>query len=122
MKVYVIITGVYSDWCIVGVTETEEEAKQICKAISHDDDRWTDNVYYLEFDTKQFKTSKLRFVVEYDGRYWPKYDKYDDFKLFTETSEIYEDFWVVYADTEEQAEKIAQDMRAERLAKEAGVV
>ena len=52
MKVYVIEKGCYSDRHVVGVTETEKEAKAICKVISGK--YKYDKASYTEYDTKQF--------------------------------------------------------------------
>lgn len=51
----------YSDRHIIGVVESEEEAKKICNVISiHPEEDW---VEYTEYDTHQFVTSRLRYHV-----------------------------------------------------------
>ena len=119
MKVYVIQKGQYSDRTIVGVTETEEEAKEVVHAI--DDDAWI-----TEYDTKQFKTHLIRFVVEertwYDGNWYAEYDQYDLYKEYKESCCAYDNTYVVYAESKDTAIKIAQDIRAQYLAEKEGIV
>lgn len=117
MKVYVIEKGYYSDRHIVGVVETEDEAKRICDLLSikcHDD-----NISYDVYDTKQFTDKVLRFIVTNDYDEWDAYyDDYDLYKYYTDNTEDYEDHFIIYANSPQQAIKIAQDMRAARIAKE----
>lgn len=112
MKVYVIKKGIYSDRHVVGVVETEEEAKKICEVISSK--KWSsDKATYEEYDTKQFQTNRIRFTVQcFDGEWSVEYDDYDLYSNYTDNGLVYEDFWVIYANSPEQAIKIAQDMKA----------
>ena len=122
MIVYVIEKGYYSDRHIVGVVETEEEAMKICDVISCG---WDGNTAsYRSYDTKQFKTSRMRFTVmrdEYNNLWHAEYDEYL-YDNYHENAEIYEDKWVIYADDSSQAIKIAQDMYYEKEAKEEGIL
>ena len=121
MKVYVIEKGVYSDRHVVAVVETEEEAKIICNGISP----YPEEVKYTEYDTRQFTTNRLRFHVYewYNGsnEWEAEYDDYDLFAMYKDNSEEYNGSYVIYANSPQQAIKIAQDMKAEKLAKEKGV-
>ena len=120
MKVYVIEKGMYSDRHIVGVVESEEEAKKICNVIStHPEEDW---VEYTEYDTHQFVTSRLRYhVYDYGDEWEANYDDYDLLAMYKDNSEEYGGSYVIYANSPQQAIKIAQDMKAEKLAKEKGV-
>ncbi len=121
MKVYVIEKGSYSDRHVVGVTETEKEAKKICKAISGK--YKYDKASYTEYDTKQFQINQLRFDVSYLYDEWKvEYDEYDIYADYKENCEYYEDSYIIYANSPDQAIKIAQDMRAEKLAKKAEII
>ena len=118
MKVYVITKGVYSDYHIVGVCLDEKKAKEIAKVIS---DKYN-NAYVEEFDSDQFITKTPRWIVGYYTHKWTaEYDEYDLRSVHTENTIIDSHNFVIYADTPEQAIKIAQDMRAEYLAKKKGV-
>jgi len=121
MKVYVIEKGCYSDRHVVGVTETKEEADEVCKAITGK--YKYDKASYTEYDTKQFQINQIRFQVSYLCNEWEaEYDDYDFYEEYKENTEVYEDFYVIYANTSDQAIKIAQDMRAEKLARKEGLV
>ena len=121
MKVYVIEKGSYSDRHVVGVTETEKEAKEICKAISGE--YKYDEASYTEYDTKQFQINQIRFQVSYLYNKWKaEYDDYDLYEEYRENTEVYDDFYVIYTNSPDHAIKIAQDMRAEKLAKEKGIL
>ena len=121
MKVYVIEKGCYSDRHIIGVVETEEEAKKICKAVSGH--YKIDGASYTEYDTKQFTTSLLRYVVsDWYGVWRAEYDDYDLRSMYKTNMKEYDGSYIIYASDPEQAIKIAQDMKAEEDAKEAGIV
>ncbi len=120
MKVYVIEKGMYSDRHIIGVVESEEEAKKICNVISTNQEE--DWVEYTEYDTHQFSTIRLRYhVYEFCGEWNAEYDDYGLYDMYRDNEEQYEGSYVIYANSPQQAIKIAQDMRAEKLAKEKGV-
>lgn len=122
MKVYVIQKGCYSDRHIVGVVETEKEAKNVCDAIK--DCEWdSDSLSYAEYDTKQFQDKRIRFTVwrESDNSWHCEYDDYDLYDNYVENTCDYEDHYVIYADTGNQAIKIAQDMYYEEQAKNEGL-
>ena len=123
MKVYVIERGWYSDKYIAGVVETEAEAKQICDVINSGDTEYHNDARYEEFDTEQFVTRKIRWIVEEDYlNEWSAYSEDDYFRdEATESYESYEDHYIVYADSKEDAIKIAQDLKAEKLAEKSGV-
>ena len=113
MKVYVIEKGCYSDRYVVGVVETEQEANRVVEILENSG---CEDVGYSVFDTKQFQTDRLRFQVRCEFGEWEvEYDDWHDAE-YTENTEIYEDCWMIYAPNPEKAIKIAQDMRAERLA------
>lgn len=125
MKVYVIEKGNYSDSHVVAVADSEEEAKRIC-GILRDSELWEydkKSIRYTEFDTNQFQTDRIRFCVEYYLNDWrATYDDYDFYSSYKDNIEDYEDHYVIYAATPHQAIKIAQDMRAEKLAGKEGIV
>ncbi len=123
MKVYVIEKGWYSDRHIVGVVETEEEAKKICEMLKRTDEYDCDSVSYGEYDTHQFKTSRMRFMVEhYFGDWRVQYDAYNLWDTYKDNTEDYEYHYIIYANSPEQAVKIAQDMEAEKKARQQGVI
>ena len=119
MKVYVIEKGWYSDRHIIGVVETEEEAKKICDVYSDDDDDAT----YEEYDTKRFTDNRIRFVVTTDGKEWAvRTDDYDLWSSYKENGKVYDGEYVIYAYSKEQAVKIVQDMKAVEKAREKGIL
>lgn len=114
MKVYVLEQGWYSDRHVIGVVETKEEAEKISKTLDCD---------YAEFDTKAINTNRLRFIVaDYWGEWEAEYAEDWRFPECTETTIIYSDCYCVFANSAEQAIKIAQDMKAQEKAREAGIV
>jgi len=118
MKVYVIEKGVYSDRHVVAVVETEEEAKIICNGISP----YPEEVNYTEYNTRQFATNRLRFHVnEWSNEWEAEYDDYGFYSAYKNNCEESIGSYVIYANSPQQAIKIAQDMKAEKLAKEKGV-
>ena len=118
MKVYVIEKGCYSDRHIVGVVETESEAKELCSNI------FNDEVSYSEYDTKQFQDKRLRFIVgeDWNDGWECRYDDYDLYFAYPENSIVYDGCYVVYAESPQQAIKIAQDMKAMKLAEKEGIL
>lgn len=117
MKVYVIQHGYYSDRHITGVTTDEEKAKKICEMLDSS---------YSEWDTDQFEVpNAIRFEVMpplYGEKNWyVEYDEYGIYSDYKENTEDYKDHFIIYADSSDQAVKIAQDMRAERLAVQKGI-
>jgi hypothetical protein len=122
MKVYVIEKGIYSDRHIIGVVESEEEAKNIVEAIKCGDYK-DDSISYEEYDTRQFSDKRLRYTVSRysHGDWQAEYDDYDLYKEFKENACVYSDYYVIYANSPNQAIKIAQDMRAEELAHKNGL-
>lgn len=124
MEVYVVEKGCYSDRRVEAVVETEEEAKELCRFFGS---RY-DDVSYTKFDTKSFQTTKkFAFEVnlgsanegptaEYEGTGY-----YDWLKGENTYIGAFPD-WIIFARDPEQAIKIAQDLEAERLAKERGLV
>ena len=49
-KIYTIMQGEYSDRCIVGYTDTEEKAREICASHNASDERWTGDYEYEEVE------------------------------------------------------------------------
>lgn len=115
MKIYVIQKGEYSDRHIVGVTDDKNKAKKLCDML---------DASFSEFDTEQFSIpNSLRFEVwnpsnSYTGGWIAEYDDYDIYDNYKENAIDYDGHYIIYADSPQQAIKIAQDMRAEKLAKE----
>lgn len=122
MLVYVIETGQYSDRHVVGVTDNEEKAKQICDAINGSRGIFNSSTTYAAYDTDQFQTQKLRYTVDFNIDDFPVCE-YDDwlYDQYTENALVYPGFFIIYADTPEQAIKIACDMRAEAEAERNGL-
>lgn len=122
MKVYVIQKGVYSDRHIIGVVETMDEAIGIKQAILKSP--YDDDITIEEYDTKQFRTNRMRFLAQYytNGSWEIEYDDRNIWEDFVENGEIWDDAFIIYAYSKNQALKIAQDMYAqkeyERLEKE----
>lgn len=121
MKVYVIEKGIYSDRHIIGIVETEAEAKNVIKAIkcgSYDDD----SISYEEYDTHQFADKRFRYnVTDYAGDWEAEYDEYDLWDKYKENTCESFGSYIIYANSPDQAIKIAQDMRAEELARKNGL-
>ena len=123
MKVYVIEKGYYSDRHIIGVVETKKEADEICKVLYDTNSHDKDSIGYTEYDTKLFQINLLRFHVSYLCNEWEaEYDDYDIYKEYKENTEIWEDNYIIYANSPDQAIKIAQDMRVEKLANKAEII
>lgn len=122
MKVYVIEKGQYSGRYVAAVTDNEEEAKLICEAIA--DKNYEDDATYTEFDTEQFRTNLLRFEVSYYTYDEPEvhFCEYWEWNEIKSNTRIHEDEYVVFARNKEEALKIAQDMRAEGIAKRKGIL
>ena len=134
-KYYVIIAGEYSDWEIQGIARTEEEAVNICcqhnqRALDEDgyvSDRW----YYEEtgglVKPKELRPTCIRYITYF---YCNKYNRTDiDFGAEREENTFKMDKYgssvcYVYLNewNKEKAFKIACDMRAEYLAREAEVL
>jgi len=122
MKVYVIEKGQYSDRHVVGVVETKEEADKICDILNRTDESYKDTTW-TEYDTTQFHTDRLRFIVEYAFEQWfIEYDDYNLYSKYTESTCDYEGHYIIYAKTPEQALKIAQDMEAQLKAEKEGLI
>lgn len=122
MKVYVIEKGYYSDRHIIGIVESKEEAKSIVDAIkcgSYD----ADSISYEEYDTLQFSDKRFRYAVtRYSDSDWEaEFDEYDLWSNYKESIHDYSDHYIIYANSPNQAIKIAQDMRAEELARKNGL-
>ena len=119
MKVYVLQKGQYSDRHVIGVTDDKRKAKKICNMI---------DASFSEFDTEQFQVPNcLRYEVwdermSYTGEWIAEYDEYDIYDEYKENAIDYDGHYIIYADSPDQAIKIAQDMRAEKLAKEKGIL
>lgn len=119
MKIYVIQKGEYSDRHIIGITETEDLAKKIVEATS---DKYYKS-FYQEFDTDQFKDARHRYIVSNWTDEWKaEYDDYDIYEYYGNDNKMISEFeFVIFAENQEQAIKIAQDMLAENKAKKAGI-
>ena len=119
MKVYVLEKGRYSDRHIIGVVDSKEKAEKISHMLDATSSEW---------DTEQFETQNNVVYEVYDPEFnwsneWEA--SYDDWGLYSyskENKEEYEGHYIIRANTPEQAIKIAQDMKAEKLANETGIV
>lgn len=119
MKVYVITKGDYSDYHIVGVTTDKDKAETVAKEVSGE---WQFNTASVEtYDTDQFLT-RLRYRVEFDGLRWSAhFDDYNYYDKYAENHAFSNVCFIIYADTKEEAIKVAQDMRAKMLAEKEGI-
>lgn len=122
MKVYVIEKGCYSGRHIIGIVESETEAKNVIEAINcggYEDD----SISYEEYDTHQFIDKRFRYnVTNYNGDWEAEYDEYDLWDKYKENTCESSGSYIIYANSPDQAIKIAQDMRAEELAHKEGLV
>ena len=125
MKVYVIMKGEYSDIHVVGVALDEEKAKKIAEAMSDNGGSGYGDAWVDEYDTEEFATMRIKYIVDYyeSGRWEATVDDWGGYKEYTESSVVThrENKYIVFAESQEQAIKIAQDMRAQELAKESGI-
>ena len=121
MIVYVIEQGIYSDRKVIGVTETEEKAKQICNGLNRYS--FDSSANYSAYDTEQFQTQKIRYTVVFtlDNEPEVSVDRFGIFDQYDHSVMVYPEFFVIYTDTPEQAVKIAYDMRAEAEAERNGL-
>lgn len=117
MKVYVITKGCYSGYHIVGVCLDKKKAKKIAEAVS-EEPRSLYEARVEEYDTDAF-VAGFRYHVSYADDIW--YADIDDFDEHRNNYAYNDRSFVVYAKDKEHAVKIAQDMRAEYMAKESGV-
>ena len=117
MKVYVITKGCYSDYHIVGVSLDKKKAKKIAEAVS-EEPRGLHKACVEEYDTDAF-VAGFRYHVSYVDGIW--YVDIDDFDEHQNNYAYNNRSFIVYAKDKEHAVKIAQDMRAEYMAKESGV-
>lgn len=122
MIIYVIEQGQYSDRHVVGVVETEEEAKRLCESLNKCAYIYK-SATYTAYDTKQFQAKRLRYTVTflYEDEPQVEYDNYGVYDTYDHSVMVYSGFFVIYADTPEQALKIAYDMRAEAEAERNGL-
>ena len=123
--VYAVLKGWYSDRHIVGIVESEEEAKELCRMFNKETRYDSDSVSYEKYDTKKFADKRFRFIVnDYCGvGDWEcAHDDYDLYKNYKDTTSLGSSSFVVYAESPQQAIKIAQDMRAMELAEKEGIV
>lgn len=122
MKVYVVEKGFYSDRSIVAVVETKEEAEKLVKAFGGKPPWRENDTSYTEYDTKKFVSGLIRYQVDnYSGEWTADPDVYDLYKGYKENACDYEGHYIIYANSPEQAEKIAQDMYAEEEARKQGI-
>ena len=123
MKIYVVLKGQYSDRYIVGVAETREKAEMIAEAVSG---RYmSEKADIEEYDTDQFSDRRFRYQVTengYDDLWQVEYDDWDYNSDYPESCHAYGDVYIVYANSPQQAIKIAQDIKAQIEAEKAGIV
>lgn len=124
-KVYVITKGAYSDYHICAVAATKEIAEKLRKIYS--DDSWAD-ARIEEYDLNEAKDDVRVFydVTFADGKvstYFNEYGERESIQFFKGNKWQSDRLIVsVRARDEDHAVKIAQDRRAEYLAKKEGVV
>ena len=121
MKVYVIQKGVYSSRFIVGVVTSEEEANQICEAIS--DNHYGGEAFYDEFDTDSFKINLIKFKVDNSYGDWKvEYCEPYEWEEYNCNGAVYENYYIVFAHNKEEALKTAQDIKAAENAIEKRII
>lgn len=136
-KVYVVTSGEYSDYHIIGVTMDEEKAHRIADLLSNN---YSDEAYVEEYDTdefeKQWKDETVIFRCCLNHRWashavnafmiYEQDEKKIDYPLgvVTHFRDKLNDFYNVYvrAKDREHAIKIAEDKIAEFRANEEGIV
>ena len=121
MKVYVIEKGVYSDRHVIGVTETEDEAKAVVRGLESSDRYDSGSVSYTEYDTKKLTDRRLKFLVDGNFDWRVEYDEWGLYEDITENTMVYDGYFVIFAGSADVARKIAQDAYAEIKAHRAGV-
>ena len=131
MKIYVVTKGGYSEYHIVTATTDREKAEKLAKKFSddcedaeveeyEDSDVYLRKLWYVRFN-ENGEVEKIK--LESDAFYYTS-DKvncvcYNTCGCY---GIIYETWVYVFADTEEEAIKIASEKRAEFLAKMNGLV
>lgn len=124
-KVYVITKGAYSDYHICAVTLDKNTAEKLAKKYS--EDSWSEAVIE-EYDLEDFsKSERFMYCVTFgDNGISCSFEEYEHTeKIFYHKNAFTgQGGMTVYvkARDEAQAKKIAQDRRAEYLAKKEGVV
>lgn len=125
MKIYVVTKGTYSDYHIITATLDEERAKKIAELCSD---------CYEECDVEVYEdgqeTIKPIYEVVFDNKTGDVNEVYTEcssygFRHINEVriSPIVKSTYVyVFADSSEEAIKIAAEKRAEHLAKKEGLV
>lgn len=117
-KVYVITKGAYSDYHICAVAATKEIAEKLCRACS--DNRG--EAHIEEYDLNEnAEDVRIMYYVELDcGDVEVNIDLYEN----KENAWGGKDYFAAYvlAKDQDHAVKIAQDRRAEYLAKKEGIV
>ena len=126
--VYLVSSGSYSDWCLLGIYSTRELAEKRAALLPDANDI---EERELDQDSELIERGFAAWDVTFyrDGRVCPHQEEsFDrarearvwDFRTVDWHSE-WEFIFAVFARDEAHALKIAQDKRAEYLAKEAGV-
>lgn len=138
-KIYVLITGEYSDWCIMGFATTEEEARSICARKNADMSRYDDEWYYEEVDRFDYNSDPAKIVYRFTVTFHDKgtrtwtmdedtqmsYYASDDKRLesISKEIEIRGDLWhsatcevLLDENDPDRAKKIAQDRLYKKLA------
>lgn len=137
-KVYVVTSGEYSDYHIVGVTMDEEKAHRIADLLSECD---CDEAHVEEYDADEFEKQWKDETVIFRGcldRHWGKSNPVYAFVTYEQNEKALDyplgvvshfrdklnDFYKVYvrAKDREHAIKIAEDKIAEYRAQEEGIV
>lgn len=124
-KVYIITKGAYSDYHICAATLDKNTAVKLAKKYS--EDSWNEAVIE-EYNLENFtKGERFMYCVTF-GNYgiscsFEEYEHTENI-VYHKNAFTGEDRLIVYvkAQDEEHAKKIAQDRRAEYLAKKEGVV
>ena len=124
-KVYVITRGAYSDYHICAATLDKDTAEKLAKKYS--EESW-DNAVIEEHVLEDFtEGERFMYCVSF-GNYgmscsFEEYEHKENI-VYHKNKRTGEDSMIVYvkAKDEEHAKKIAQDRRAEYLAKKEGVV
>ncbi len=117
MIVYVVEKGEYSSRHIVGVTLNPETAARLEKLADSEYER----AFTTEYETDVYDDKRQKFIVEdIDGEWDAELDTRGRFGYIKENTTLWGEY-MVFAESKEQAIKIAQDMKAQKLAEKNGV-
>ena len=128
MRVYIVVSGEYSDTKIEGVYEWLENAEKYCAAHFDGDMAYGRNYEIMAFDTLDGSIradNKIVYVYRYNPKVMyecttPRLMFEADFLLASKDTEFI--FVALYERDDKRAYKIAQDENAKRKAEKEGII